>query len=201
VILRVIRGRARPGQLEALRRALAERVGSGTGEVEGPTSLHLASRPSEPFADVLVVSFWTSAEAAAGADARGTSPLSVARQHLTEIDVALFEVDETILRRSEEKPVAIRLATGGFSKPGSDIEMLDLLRQRAPLVDDEMTEAYVGRRIVGRAVEVTFVSAWRALPTDRNLEDPFWADIALRYDRFEVAVYTPVSAPAADRDA
>ena len=58
-------------------------------------------------------------------------------------------------------------------------------------------EAYVGRRIEGRAVEVTFVSAWGRLPEDRDLEAPFWSDIALRYDQFEVDVFEAV--PLASR--
>jgi hypothetical protein len=70
--------------------------------------------------------------------------------------------------------------------------MQNLLRQRAPLIGDEMSEAWVGRRLTGRAVEVTFVSAWRRLPTDRSLEAAFWEDIALRYDHFSVEVYSAV---------
>ena len=70
--------------------------------------------------------------------------------------------------------------------------MLELLRRRAPLVGDDMAEAYVGRRIVGRAVEIAFVSTWQQVPADRRLEDTFWPDIALRYDHFLVEVYTPV---------
>jgi hypothetical protein len=70
--------------------------------------------------------------------------------------------------------------------------MLETLRQRVPLIGGEMTEAYVGRRIIDRSVEVAFVSAWHQLPMDRVLEDTFWPDIALRYDEFTVDVYTTV---------
>jgi hypothetical protein len=70
--------------------------------------------------------------------------------------------------------------------------MLELLRQRVPLIGDEMAEAYVGRRIIERLVEVTFVSAWQRLPTNWDLADTFWPDIALRYDEFRVEVYTTV---------
>jgi len=106
--------------------------------------------------------------------------------------VALFEVDDTIRRDSDDEPVAIRIATGRFSKPGADAEMQNLLRQRAPLIGDEMAEAWVGRRLNGREVEVTFVSAWRRLPPDLSLEEAFWPDIALRYDEFAVEVYSAV---------
>jgi hypothetical protein len=194
VILRVIRGRADQEQLEALRGALESRLGPSAGELAGPTRFHLAARPADATFDVVIVTFWSSAEAAAGGDAREISPRSVAsKAGLQGMDAAHFEVDETILRRSDEEPVAIRVFVGRFSKPGADIEMLDLLRRRAPLLGDEMTEAYVGRRIVGRAVEVAFISAWRELPADRRLEDPFWPDIVLRYDQFEIAVYASVT--------
>ena len=39
---------------------------------------------------------------------------------------------------------------------------------------------------------VTFVSAWGRLPTDRDLHEAFWPDIALRYDEFVVEVYSSV---------
>jgi len=125
-------------------------------------------------------------------DANQTSPLVVARRLLHEVEVAHFEVDESIRRQSDEQPVALRIATGRFSKPGADAEMQDLLRERAPLIGDAMAEAWVGRRLTGREVEVTFVSAWRRLPEDHALDEAFWPDIALRYDQFAVEVYSTV---------
>jgi hypothetical protein len=183
--------------VEVLRRALDDLLRSGAGEADVPTRFHLATRPSGALIDVLIASFWASAEAAAHADAIETSPLSLARKRLAKVHAAHFEVDETILRRSDEEAVAIRVFVGRFSKPGADIEMLELLRRRAPSLGDEMTEAYVGRRMVGRAVEVAFISTWRELPSDRRLEDPFWPDIVLRYDEFEIAVYPIATEPAA----
>ena len=190
MILRVIRGRALPNQVDALCAALDEKLGPSTHEVGGPIRFHCVTRPAGDELEVLIISFWSSFEAAADADARGISPLSIGRSTLPNLDAALFEIEEPIVRHSERQPIAIRLGTGRFSKPGSDIEMLETLRQRVPLIGDEMTEAYVGRRMVDRSVEVTFVSAWQRLPTDRVLHDPFWTDIALRYDEFTVEVYT-----------
>jgi hypothetical protein len=200
VILRAIRGRASRDELLVLRAALDAQLGPGTGEQRGPARFHLGSRPAhreaeEPDAEleVIVISFWGSAEDAASGDAREVSPLRLAERHLRDLEVSHFEIDETFLRHSDEQPIAIRLATGRFSKNGADIEMQQLLRQRAPLIGDEMTEAYVGRRLLGRAVEVTFVSAWSHLPEDRALEDALWPDIALRYDEFSVEVYTSLA--------
>jgi hypothetical protein len=192
MILRVIRGRGDAAQLEELRRAVSARLAADAHGGVGPIRAHLGCRPGDRSLEVVVISCWQSAEAAARAEAREASPLALARRHLAACAAAHFEVDETILRRSPDDPVAIRVATGRFSKPGADIEMQELLRQRAPLVGEEMCEAYVGRRMADRAVEVTFVSAWRRLPTDRQLEEVFWPDIALRYDDFDVAVYTAI---------
>lgn len=192
MILRLIRGRGTSTEVEALRAALDERLGPGSGELAGPVRLHLATRPAGSSLDVLVVAFWATAEAAVSGDVREISPLSLARRHLADVAANVFEVGETILRQSDVEPQVIRVATGRFSKHGSDIEMLDLLRQRAPLIGAEMSEAFVGRRIVDRAVEVTFLSAWRVVPEDHVLEDSFWPDIALRYDQFEVGVYHTV---------
>jgi hypothetical protein len=198
VILRAIRGRASRDELEALRAALDQTLGNGAGEQLGPARFHLAARPSRDGADqsgdleAILISFWSSAEAAASGDEREVSPLSVAQRHLRDLSVEHFEIDETFLRHSDVQPIAIRLATGRFSRHGADVEMQQLLRERAPSIGDEMTEAYVGRRLAGRAVEVTFVSAWSSLPTDHPLEQAFWPDIALRYDEFVVEVYAAV---------
>ena len=189
MILRLIRGRGGSGEVERLRADLHARLGPDSGEVAGPARYHLANRDGGDARDVLVTAFWPTAEAAASGDARGISPWAIARQHLSDVVPQVFEIDETILRRSDDEPRCIRVATGSFSKPGSDIEMLELLRLRAPLIGDEMSEAYVGRRMVERAVEVTFVSAWRVAPEDRPLREPFWPDIALRYDHFEIGVF------------
>ena len=193
MILQVIRGRARPDQADALGAALAEKLGSDAQEEGGPVRFHLGTRPAGAELDAILISSWTPFEAAASADARGMNPLSIARATLPTAEAAHFELDETIVRSSAAAALAIRLGIGRFSKPGSDIEMLQLLRQRVPLVGDEMSEAYVGRRMVDRSVEVAFVSAWQRLPTDRVLEETFWQDIALRYDEFTVEVYTTVA--------
>jgi hypothetical protein len=207
VILRVMRGRGDGDRVASLGAALRAELRPDT-ERRGPERFHLGWRPmpaaatagsatggaaaSEADREVVVVSHWASAEDAARADVAQTSPFAIASRHLGPIQVVHFEVDDTIRRSSDDEPVAIRLATGRFSKPGADAEMQNLLRQRAPLIGDEMAEAWVGRRLTGRAVEVTFVSTWRRLPADRSLEEAFWPDIALRYDQFVVEVYSAV---------
>jgi hypothetical protein len=200
VILRVMRGRGGRDQVVSLRDALRQQRDTGVAHGR-PERFHLGWRgapgvggdagPDAP-RDAIMISQWSSAEAAASADAEGTSPLAIARRHLGPIDVVHFEVDEWIRRHSEDGREAIRLATGRFSKPGADGEMQNLLRQRVPELGDEMTEAWIGRRLSGRAVEVTFVSCWRGLAAGRPLEEVLWSDIALRYDEFAVEVYQAV---------
>src|SRR5262245_29922951 len=133
-------------QVAALQRALREGLALGMSDLAGPERFHLGWRRDSDSAElgVAVISHWGSAEAAARADAERTSPLAIARVHLGEVEVAHFEVDETIRRSSAAEPIALRIATGRFSKPGADADMQNLLRQRAPGIGDEMTEAWVG---------------------------------------------------------
>ena len=139
---------------------------------------------------------WSTTEAAQRALGAEPSDSAMPRDIAAFVDLrpaTYFEVDETVLRRSERDPVALRLTIGRFSKPGSDRLMQNLLRERAPLIGDAMTEAYVGRRVDGRRVEVTFVSAWQRIPEEMPLDRPFWPDISTRYDEFFVAVYVPLA--------
>ena len=192
MILRVIRGRADRVRVVALRTAIEERLGPGSDPKDGPDRHHRGIRPAGEGVDVLVLACWPSAEAAAAGDARNVSPLQLARHHLDDVTVEHFEVDRNALRDPEARPIALRVATGRFARPGGDIKMQELLRERLSSIGPEMTEAYVGRRIAGRGVDVTFVSVWRSRPGDPRLEDPFWPDISIRYDEFHVEVYGPV---------
>jgi hypothetical protein len=197
LILRVIRGRADRERIAALRAALIDRLGPGPHGRDGPDRYHIGTRlPAEDVAvggqvDVLLLACWGSAEAAAEGDARGVSPLRLATRHLGQAEVAHFEIEINLLRDADVRPAAIRVATGRFLRPGGDIEMQQLLRDRLASIGPEMTEAYVGRRLVGRTVDVIFVSAWQHLPARQSLEGPFWPDISIHYDEFDVEVYGP----------
>ena len=179
-------------RVKALRAALVDRLGPGPTPTDGPDRYHLGARPSADGVDVLVLACWPSAEAAAAGDAREVSAWRIAARHLDDVEVGHFEVDLNILRDPDVQPAALRIATGRFSRPGTDIQMQELLRERVDTIAEEMTEAYVGRRLVGRAVDVAFVSAWRSQPAEPRLEEPFWPDISLRYDEFDVEVYARV---------
>jgi len=189
VILRVIRGRADRQKVTSLREALVARLGPGPAGTVGPDRFHLGIRPADDGVDVLILSCWRSAEAAAEGDARDLSPLRLAAAHLGEVEVGHFEIDMNLLRDADTQPVALRVATGRFLRSGGDIQMQQLLRQRLGSLGPEMIEAYVGRRLLGRAVDVAFVTTWRALPDGHELEVPLWPDISIQYDEFSVEVY------------
>jgi hypothetical protein len=192
VILRVIRGRADRERIAVLRAALDERLGSGPDAAYGPDRRHIGMRPAGGVEEVLLLACWATAEAAAAGDARGVSPMRMAQAHIDEVTVEHYEVDTNTLRDPDARPVAIRIATGRFSRSGGDIRMQDLLRERLPTIGPEMSEAYVARRLADRTVDVTFVSIWRERPAELTLEAPFWADISVQYDAFGVEVYGPV---------
>ena len=197
MILRVIRGRASPEQLVRLRGAIEEKLGAAVREQVGLAKYHLGTRPGgDGRLEVAFVALWESPEAVTSSDAASRSALSMATAiGLEGLAPIHFEIDAPIRDRGANDVVAIRIACGEFSKTGSDIEMLNLLRARAPLLGDEMVEAYVGRRLIGRAVEVTFISIWRELPRQPALEEPLWPDIAVRYDRLTIDVYDTAESP------
>jgi hypothetical protein len=128
--------------------------------------------------ETVEVTVWDDAEAARSADGHGA-------------DASYFDVGTTWLEWSREEPVAFRLAVGRFSKPGADQEMLAALRERVALIADDVTESAVGRRLADRAVEVVFFTAWARETDQLRLDRPFWPDMSLRYDDFEVRVCNP----------
>ena len=192
MILRLIRGRAGATQLETLRSLLAQRLPDGVAIPDGPVRNHLGVQPIDDGVRVLMASCWSSPEAAATGDVLGLSPLRIAEDAgLTDLEIAVFEVDQAVVRDDAGPPMALRVATGRFSRPGADIEMLNLLRERVPLVEDAMSTAYICRRITDAGIEVSFVSVWQRAPAGFALDQMLWPDIALRYDGFSVEVYPP----------
>ena len=196
MILRVIRGRASPEQFETLRAALQEKLGAAVRERVGLVTYHLGARPGDDTLEWAFVGLWDSPEAVTSGDAAGRTALTIATSiGLEGLETIHFEIDAPIRNPGTRDVAAIRIACGEFSKPGADIEMLHVLRERVPLLGDAMEAAYVGRRLVGRAIELCFVSVWRDVPAQPPLEGPFWPDIAVRYDRLAIDVYEDLGAP------
>ena len=195
MILRIVPGRVRRGELTKLANAFVATYAPEARRRPGLVRFHVAVRPDGDGHEVVAVTFWSTPEAARDAlegDPAVPAALGTLAAFADFEPATYFEVDETVLRRSEHDAVALRLTVGRFSEPGSDRLMQNLLWERAPLIGDDMTEAYVGRRVDGRHVEVTFVSAWQRVPEELPLDQPFWPDISTRYDEFSVAVYVPL---------
>jgi hypothetical protein len=104
---------------------------------------------------------------------------------------AYFDIGSTWLEWSRDEPAAFRLAVARFTRPGADLEMVTALRDRMPLVGDDVTESAVGRRLVDRAVEIVFFSAWAREPSGWRLDRALWPDISVRCDEFGVRVCDP----------
>lgn len=121
------------------------------------------------------VTVWDDLDAALGTDTSAADP-------------AYFDVGSTWLEWSRDEPVVFRLAVGRLLRPRADLEMLAWLRDRVPMIGEDMTESAVGRRVVGRAVEILFFSAWAREPAAWRLDEPFWPDIARQCDAFSVRV-------------
>jgi hypothetical protein len=102
-----------------------------------------------------------------------------------------YEVDEVLVRPSNDTPIVLRVAAGRLDA-GLDVEVQREIRRRLPLIEGVMTQAYVGRRLVGEQVEVAFISTWAGPPLVGLLEEPIWSDIAARYHHFRVRTYVLV---------
>lgn len=194
MILRIVRGVVAPGRLSDLATQLAESYDPLARATPGLVRYHLAIRPEGDAPGLAAVTFWGNVDAALAAyDGDLDTPRTLDRSILdiTLTDVAYFEVDESQLRRSDAHPAILRLTVGRVAQ-GIDAGIQQDVRSRLHELDDRMTEAYVGRRIVGSDVEVAFVSAWGEAPPDRPLDSPIWPDISSRYDAFEVETYVPI---------
>ena len=194
LILRIVRGVVASGSLPGLGAEFDRVYEPAARAASGLLRYHAAIRPEGDEHRLVVVTFWTSVEAALtayGGDLDTPTSLAGTPQHATLTDVAYFEVDESQLRRVDTHPELLRLTVGRVAQ-GIDAGIQQELRARLHELDDGLSEAYVGRRIVGSDVEVAFVSTWAEVPSDRALDQPIWPDISARYDAFQVETFVPI---------
>jgi hypothetical protein len=196
MILRIVRGRVEDDRLAALTAGFTGPFRDIARTTPGLVRFHAATRaiPDEGRHDLVVVTFWATVDAALAAfdgDLGTVRTLDGIGTHADLDEVAYFEVDESQLRRSATEPAFLRLTLGRMTR-GIDAEIQQELRRRMRDLGPEMTEAYVGRRIIGTDVEIAFISAWTTAPGSRALDRAFWPDIAQRYDTFEVGTYVPL---------
>jgi hypothetical protein len=199
VILRIVRGHVTESRMAALVDGFVHRYAPLAARTPGLVRYHAGVRPVADGDELVLVTFWSSVDAAMRAydgDIDAVRTLDGMSRHADLREVAYFEIDESQLRRSTSDVVALRLTVGRVAR-GIDADIQQELRSHLHELEPAMTEAYVGRRIVGTDVEVAFISAWESIPAGRALDDAFWPDISARYDAFEVACYRPIASGAA----
>ena len=202
MILRIERAKVDAEGLDGLVATFDETFREAARSTPGLVRFHAGVRAVTPGErELVVVTFWVTVElalSAYGGALGGVPGLDWPGGPAALHDIAYFEVDESTLRGSDADARFLRLTVGRVAR-GLDVDIQGELRTRMHALEDEMTEAYVGRRILGDDVEIAFISAWQGLPVTRSLDAPFWPDISARYDAFEVAAYEPIASGAAAR--
>jgi hypothetical protein len=193
MILRIVRGDVAPGGLQQLVEGFVRGYTPIARATPGLVRFHVGIGPLPRESELVIVTFWTSVDAALDAfdgDLAAPRTLDGLAAHAELRDVAYWEVDETLLRRSDRAPALLRLSFGCVSE-GADAAIQQELRHRLHLLEGAMTEAYIGRRLVGTEVEIAFVSAWAEVPA-QDLAAPVWPDISARYTSFDLGLYRPI---------
>jgi hypothetical protein len=194
MILRIVRGHVAADRLDALTEGFVDRYAPLARDTPGLVRFHAAVRPDADGHELVVVTFWSSVEAALkayGGDMASVRTLDGLARDADLTAVEYFEIDETQFRRSTADAAVLRLTFGQVAK-GIDAEIQQELRSRLHELEPAMTEAYVGRRMLGQDVQIAFVSAWETVSTRLPLDEPFWPEISGRYERFVVATYRPI---------
>jgi hypothetical protein len=190
LILRIVRGRVLPGRHESLRAGLVASFAQ-VREYAGIIQAHMALRSAADGIEFAVISTWMTPDAAMavfGRNVERVASLPGVTEHLDVRTVEHFEVDESLVVDTEEPPAVARIAVGSVEL-GNDVEIQQEIRSRANALGPGVVEAYVGRRIRDRLVEVAFVTLWAGEPADESLEEPLWPDVAERYKTYWIEVY------------
>ena len=193
LILRIVRGRILPGRHDLLRAGLVASF-SEVRQLTGIVQAHMALRSVAEGNEFAVISTWTTPDAAMavfGRNVEGVAAIPGVSEHLDFRSVEHFEIDESLLLHADEPPTVARIAVGSVQL-GHDVEIQQEIRARMSDLGGPIAEAYVGRRIRDRAVEVAFVTLWAGRPADRALDEPFWYDVADRYESYSIEVYDEV---------
>jgi hypothetical protein len=193
LILRIVRGRILPGRHDLLRAGLVASF-SEIRELAGILQAYMALRSVAEGNDFAVISTWTTPDAAMAVFGRNVDQVASipgVTEHLDFRSVEHFEIDESLLLHTDEPPTVARIAVGSVEL-GNDVEIQQEIRLRMGALGGEVTEAYVGRRMRDRAVEVAFVTLWAGQPADRPLDEPLWPDVAERYESYWIEVYDEI---------
>jgi hypothetical protein len=205
VILRVVSGRIRPGELEAVTQSFRRDYVPVAATTTGLRRYVVAARIANDGPRVAAMSIWDDVEAAVtayGGDL--TTPRTLdGRDHGATFDrVDYYELEAGRTLADARTPTRLRLTAGTIAR-GLDADIQQELRARLPKLPDEALEAYVGRRVLGGAVDIAFISTWAIDPPGVALDEPIWPEIADRYATFRLEVHDIVLdgvGPAAERD-
>jgi hypothetical protein len=192
LILRVVSGRIPPGQLTAVIEAYRRDYVPAARATAGLDRFLVAARPAPDSGhELAAMTTWTSVEAALaayGGDLTAVRTLDGRNHGETLTAVDYYEIDEGGARHDPGTATLLRL-TAGTVAPGLDADIQQELRRHLPALPVEAIEAYVGRRVLGDAVEIALVTTWSASPAGSSLDAPLWPSITSRYDTFRVAVH------------
>ena len=191
MILRLVRGRVPAGHVDAVRAGLADASVPRASPLEGLSRAHVGMRPTTEGHDIAFISAWTSADAAmavVGRDVERAGQLAGVSEYLEDVRVDHYEVDESVLGPPGARPLLLRFAAGVIEL-GADVEIQREIRARLGQLGDRVVEAYVGRRLHGRTVEVLLVTLWTEQPADLDLDAPIWPDISDRYGSLWIEIY------------
>ena len=202
MILRIVSGRIRPGRLETVTEDYATRYHPVAMQTTGLDRFVVATRPVADEHELASMTLWSTVEAALAAYAGDLSAKRTldAREHgeeLTHVD--FYEVDDSLIHHDGVDAAFLRLTAGTVAR-GLDADIQQELRRRLGELPADLSDGYVGRRVLGDVVEIAFVSTWSSARDRTTLESPIWPDIATRYDTFRATVYDIVSSGTPGRD-
>ena len=189
----MVRGRVLPGRHEKLRAGLRSSLPQ-VRELGGVLRVNVGLRSVPEGNEFATVTTWATADdtvAAFGPNVDGIAMVAGVTEHLDVRTVEHFELDESVTIQHEAPRAILRIAVGSIEL-GSDAEIQQELRRRVPELGGDVVEAYVGRRIRDRMVEVAFVTLWSGRPARLTLEDPVFPDVAERYASYAIEVYEDV---------
>ena len=192
MILRVVRGRIRPGERDSVLAAMRGDYAPILARTAGLRRFVLGVRPTSDGGDRLAAfSIWEdleSASAAYGGDLTAARTIDGQDRGAIYDTVAYYELEALRTADRGPAPELLRVTAGTVSR-GLDADIQQVLRSRLSELPAEAVEAYVGRRVIGRTVEIAFLSTWTSVPEARSLEEPIWPDISSRYDTFALEVH------------
>jgi hypothetical protein len=191
LILRVVTGRIRPGELESVTSSFRSGFGDVARATVGLDRFVAGTRPDGNGGHVLAIAtIWADVDAAVtalGGDLAGLTMIDGTDHGAALERVDYYELEELRTRAGETEPGLLRLTAGTVAR-GLDADMQQELRGRLGDLPDEAAEAYVGRRVLGRLGEIAFVSTWSTRPKTLRLDEPIWPGISNRYESFRMDV-------------